>query len=69
MTAVSIILPEFNDNGKVILQPMKVLARHLVKRGNSPTTQVLVQWAHLPEQEATSEFLDKVQLKYPALMS
>lgn len=40
ITTVSSSLPEFDEDGKLILHPMKVLARRLVKQGNSPATQL-----------------------------
>lgn len=36
VTAVSTSLPEFDDDGKVILHTVKVLARRLVRQGDSP---------------------------------
>lgn len=53
VTAVAATLPEFDGEGKVILKPLMILARRLVKKGDSPATQFLVQWAHIPEAKAT----------------
>lgn len=69
VSVVSSSLPKFDEDGKVILQPMKILARRIVKGGNSPTTQLLIQWVHLSKQEATWEFLDDIRLKFLELMS
>lgn len=65
VSMVSPTLPDFDDDEKVLLQPVKVLACRLVKKGNALATQLLVQWAHLPEQEATWEFLQDVQARFP----
>lgn len=67
LSVLSSTLPEFDDDGKLILQPVKVLARWLVKKDNAPAIQLLVQWAHLPEQEATWEFLQDNQARFPNL--
>lgn len=69
VTEVSPTLPDFDDDGKVLLQPVQILARRLVKKGKSPATQLLVQWAHLPETEATWEYLADVRQRYPNLLA
>lgn len=69
VSTVSTSLPEFDDDGKIVLQPVKVLARKLVKYGNFPTTQLLMQWAHLLDEEAIWEFLDDIRCKFLQLLS
>lgn len=69
VTTVSSSLPEFDDAGKVLLQAIRILTRRLVKRGNSPTAQQLVQWAHLLEEEVTWEYLENIQQRFPHLLS
>lgn len=51
VTTVIATLLEFDGEGKVILKSIKILARRLVKQGDSLTNQILVQWAHIPEGE------------------
>lgn len=62
-------LPHFDDEGKVILHPIAILARRLVKRNNNPVPQLLIQWAHLPEQEATWEDYYTITQQFPHLQS
>lgn len=50
----------------MILQPVQILACRLINKGDSPTTQLLVQWAPLPEDEATWEYLEDVRQRYLA---
>lgn len=69
VSTITPMLPEFNSDGKVILKPVKILARRLVKQGESPTTQLLVQWAHLPEAEATWKYLEDIRHRFPELLS
>lgn len=66
---VDAILPEFDDDGRVILTPTKILARRMVKRGNAATTKVLLQWSHLPDEETTWEDFEMVRRKFPHLLS
>lgn len=66
---VSNVLPEFDADGKVILTPTKILARRLVKRGNAAATELLLQWAHLPDDEATWEDSEFVQRRFPHLLA
>lgn len=42
VTVISPTLPNFDDDGKVVLQPVKIFARRLVKKGSSLATQLLV---------------------------
>lgn len=66
ITNVTHELSGFDSEGKVLLQPVKILARRLVKKGESPAIQLLVQWEHLPEEEATWEYFDEISKRFPA---
>lgn len=66
---VSSNIPELDDTGKVLLIPVQILARRLVNRGGSPATELLIQWAHLPESEATWEDIAVIREKFPALLA
>lgn len=37
VSAVSTSLPEFGEEGKVMLQPVQILAHKLVRKGDSPS--------------------------------
>jgi len=46
-------------------KPIKILARKLVKRRNAAVVQYLVQWEGLDEDQASWEFADEFEHKYP----
>ncbi|KAL1553698.1 hypothetical protein AAHA92_14340 [Salvia divinorum] len=47
------------------LEPVQILERRLVKRGNRPATQVLVHWSNSFAEDATWEFLHDIQARFP----
>lgn len=47
------------------IEPIQILERRLVKRGNQPATQVLVHWSNSFPEDATWEFLHDVQERFP----
>ncbi|KAJ0547862.1 putative nucleotidyltransferase, Ribonuclease H [Helianthus annuus] len=47
------------------LRPVAVIDRKWVKRGNRAAMKVLVQWRDQTVQDATWEFLDDMQLRFP----
>lgn len=47
------------------LEPVAILDRRTVKRGNKPATQVLVHWTNSFPEDATWEFLYDLQQKFP----
>ena len=47
------------------LQPLAILDRKMVKRGNRVVTMVLVHWANFFPEDATWEFLYDLQLRFP----
>ena len=49
-------------NSKV---PIKVLARKMVKRRNAAIVQYLVQWDGLSEEQASWEYVDVLEQRYP----
>ncbi|XP_012847898.1 PREDICTED: uncharacterized protein LOC105967845 [Erythranthe guttata] len=58
-------IPPMTDNGELLLVPLKVLDRRMVKRNNIAVGQMLVQWAHLPMEEATWEDADSMLQRFP----
>ena len=47
-------------------QPMAILERKLVKRGNRADVQVLIHWKGLSPAEATWEFVSEIRRRYPS---
>ncbi|XP_019234655.1 PREDICTED: uncharacterized protein LOC109215091 [Nicotiana attenuata] len=47
--------PLCNQEGQMLAEPIAILDRKMVKKGNRASTQVLVQWANLSPEEATWE--------------
>ena len=48
-------LPPVNEEGAVILEPQHILDTRWVKRGNKFEEENLIQWKHLPVEDATWE--------------
>lgn len=48
-------LPPVSDKGVVALEPQKILDTHWVKQGGQLVEESLVQWKHLPPEDATWE--------------
>ena len=48
------------------LEPLAVLDRRMVQRGNRPATQVLIHWTNSFPEDATWEFLFDLQQKFPS---
>jgi hypothetical protein len=45
--------------------PLKILDRHLVKKGNEVVTQILVQWSSLPNSATTWEDYYVLKKRFP----
>nr|GEZ72003.1 hypothetical protein [Tanacetum cinerariifolium] len=58
------IIP-ISEEARFCLWPSVILDRKLVKRKNRAAMKVLVQWKDQSEQDATWEFLDELQLRFP----
>lgn len=49
--AISCIeLPHLQEEGQFLVEPVTILERRIVKRRNTPVTQVLVRWSNTPAQ-------------------
>ena len=57
-------LPSTNDDGKFLVEPVQILARRMIKRGNKPVPQVLVQWFNLPREQASWEDYDQLKAQF-----
>lgn len=62
---VSPVLPLMDEEGQQMLIPLAVLEKMMVKRYNRAAGQWLIQWSHLPEEEATWEDAEEFMKKFP----
>ena len=53
------------DQGHLLLEPVAILDRRMVKRGNQAATQVLVQWSNSFPEDATWEFWHDLHQRFP----
>ncbi|XP_074324155.1 uncharacterized protein LOC141661071 [Apium graveolens] len=58
-------LPGINDTGEIDPQPLDIIDRKLIKKGNLPTVMVQVVWENGTKEEATWELWDRLIKKYP----
>nr|CAD1821648.1 unnamed protein product [Ananas comosus var. bracteatus] len=59
-------IPAFvNSEGQLLIEPVAVLDRRLVKHRGKATTQLLIQWFNQPVEHATWEYLPDLQRQYP----
>ena len=63
-----IVLPELDEEGRIILEPECILQTCMKKLRNKTLTQYLIQWKNLPVEEATWENEEFIQ-KNPHLVS
>lgn len=56
---------EVNDFGQILMEPVAVLDRRMVKRGNVAATQVLVQWSNGFPEDATWVYWQDLAKKFP----
>ncbi|KAA3477606.1 Retrotransposable element Tf2 [Gossypium australe] len=58
-------LPLVDAHGVLQKEPIRIVDRRIVKRGNQAVTEVLVEWVHSFPEDATWEALSLLQTKYP----
>ncbi|XP_071718968.1 uncharacterized protein [Rutidosis leptorrhynchoides] len=59
------VIPLVNQDGLLVAEPLKILNRRLMKKGNVASVVVLVQWQVGSEEDATWEAIDDLQLRFP----
>ncbi|XP_038978713.1 uncharacterized protein LOC120109046 [Phoenix dactylifera] len=66
-STIGVELPKFDEEGRIVLQPMKVLQCRIKRKGRNKRKvwQVLMQWKDIPIEDATWEEYDEVARKYP----
>lgn len=47
------VLPELNDHGQFLVEPVAILDRKMIKKNNATSVEVLVQWSNTLPYEAT----------------
>ncbi|GJT20375.1 retrotransposon-related protein [Tanacetum coccineum] len=62
---VLVPLPQLNKESLIEMQPMKLLDRKMVKRGNAMTVYGLIQWTNGDVQDATWELLEELCQRFP----
>lgn len=58
-------LPPFDEKGQHLLIPVAILEKMIVKKNNTAVGQWLIQWGHLPVEEATWEDAEEFMRKFP----
>lgn len=61
---VQTILPMTGEEGQFLVQPVAILQRQLVKKGNVAAMKVLIQWSNLPPKDATWEDYSYINSKF-----
>lgn len=61
----SIDPPICSSDGQPLIEPIVVLDRTMVKKGNKASTQILVQWANMLPEEATWEDYKFIVSQFP----
>jgi hypothetical protein len=64
-TLVFSTLPAYSDLSSRNVQPLEILDRRLVKKGNRVVPQVLIRWSLLPADDTTWEDYNVLLQRYP----
>lgn len=60
------MLPVMGTNGVIDKEPMRILDRRMIEKGNQAATEVLVEWFNTFPEDSTWEDLQELQQRYPA---
>ena len=63
----TIALPPFTDEGVIFLELQSILDSRWIKQGTRLIEESLVQWKHLPAEEATWEPTQQIRMLFPAM--
>lgn len=63
--SVATQLPPISDTSSYKWAPAAVLQRRIVKRNGAAATQWLIHWLGTATEEATWEFADEIQMRFP----
>ncbi|KAM7497180.1 hypothetical protein LguiA_021594 [Lonicera macranthoides] len=61
----SSVLPPVDSSGHFLVEPVAILDRRLVRRGNASAVQVQIQWSNMSPAEATWEDYDRMKELFP----
>ncbi|XP_039004684.1 uncharacterized protein LOC120131872 [Hibiscus syriacus] len=59
-------LPVIGSDGAISKEPLRILERRMVKRGNRAVTEMLVEWTNSFPEDATWEVLYQLQHQFPS---
>lgn len=62
-------LPTVGIEGHILLEPIAILERRLIRRNNLPVTQVLIQWSNSHQEDATWEDWADITTRFLELKS
>lgn len=60
------VLPVFNKDGVISVEPYAILERRMAKRGNAVAVYVLVQWLNGTVVDATWELYEDIAARFPS---
>jgi len=58
-------LPSTGDDGQILVKPVVVLRRQMVKHNKVACVKLLIQWSNLPPEDATWEDYHFIKSKFP----
>ncbi|KAK0600514.1 hypothetical protein LWI29_015726 [Acer saccharum] len=61
-------LPPTGPNGQMLVYPVSIVSRKIVKRNNQAVAQVLVQWSNTTPEDATWEDAAWIRLQFPGAL-
>lgn len=64
---ISSDIPQLTDDGYFVFEPTVILDTRWVRIGNRFTEESLVQWTHLPKEDATWEVTADLSARFPHL--
>ena len=64
---IQTILPELDEEGKIILEPKAVMETRTRQLGNQSISEYLIKWKNLPTKDSTWEDENFIQ-KHPELL-
>ena len=57
-------VPDIDEDGLLVAEPVAVLARKLERKGNHAGVYLLIQWLNKPKEEATWELYSDIAAKF-----
>jgi len=60
------IVPDEDELGILVAEPVAVLARKKGKKGNYAVVYLLIQWSNWSKEEATRELYSDIETRFPS---